>query len=122
MALAFFLLGLFQAANCGEPPQYVNKLSLQAAVVMEKIASRSPKELGSEVELAEWARARLAWIALRRLEGREKEALRIFLGCGEVCGKYGPEKEWQAEKAWGCPKKREAVPCLSKTKARKPPR
>jgi len=113
-----------------EPPIYVNNLSVEAGQAMEKIAGRDPSGIKSEAELVEWARARLAWISLRRLQGREKEALSIFEGCGQVCEKYGSETECAAARAWGCQKKREAKPCLSpssnpsdkKTKAQKPSR
>ena len=117
-------------ASAQEPPVYVNNLSVEAGQAMAKIAGRDPSGIQSEAELVEWARARLAWISLRRLQGREKEALSIFEGCGQVCEKYGSEKEWAAARAWGCQKKREAKPCLpsssnpsdKKTKAQKPSR
>lgn len=125
--LAIILMGGLALAQ--EPPVYVNNLSVEAGQAMEKIAGRDPSGIQSEAELVEWARARLAWISLRRLQGREKEALTIFEGCGQVCEKYGSEKEWAAARAWGCQKKREAKPCLStsnpsdkKTKAQKPSR
>jgi len=119
-SLLFWSTAVFSASST---PVYVNNLSIQAASAMEKIASRDPKKLQSELELREWARARLAWIALKRLQGRDTEAIVIFEGCGEFCQKHGPEKEWLAQKEWGCQKKREANPCLSlKTKAQKPPR
>jgi hypothetical protein len=113
-----------------EPPIYVNNLSVEAGQAMERIAGRDPSDIKSEAELVEWARARLAWVSLRRLQGREKEALSIFEGCARICEKYGAEKEWAAAQAWGCQKKREAKPCLSsssipsdkKTKAQKPSR
>lgn len=112
-----------------EPPIYVNNLSVEAGQAMAKIAGRDPTGIKSEAELVEWARARLAWISLRRLQGREKEALEIFEGCAQVCEKYGSEKEWAAARAWGCQKKREAKSCLppsnpsdKKTKAQKPSR
>ena len=103
----------------------MNKQSLEASQAMDKVAKRDPHSLESEADLVDWARARIAWIALRRLQGRESEALTIFEGCEEICKKYGPEKEWRAAKTWGCQKKREAKPCLSssshkKTKAQKP--
>lgn len=93
-------------ASAQEPPIYVNNLSVEAGQAMAKIASRDPSGIKSEAELVEWARARLAWIALRRLQGQEKEALAIFEGCGQTCEKYGSEKEWSAARAWGCQKKR----------------
>lgn len=123
----FFLSFLLVTPAFGQDaPVYVNKNSTEAGLVMKKIADKDPKTLSSETELVEWARARLAWVSLSRLLGREKEALTIFEECGDVCGKYGPEKEWAAVKEWGCQKKREARPCLSlsiptKTKAQKPP-
>lgn len=124
MALHILLFMAFSLpALAAENAVYVNSLSTQAAKAMEEQASKDPKSLTSETELSEWAKARLAWIALKRLQGREKEALVIFEGCGEFCQKFGSEKEWEAHRAWGCQKKREANPCLSlKTKAQKPPR
>lgn len=124
LPLLIFLLGPLGLAQ--EPPVYVNNLSAEAQRAMEKISTRDPKAL-SEAELVEWARARLAWVALLRLQGREKDALQVFGGCAEFCEKFGPEREWAAAKSWGCPKKREAKPCLSsssnkKTKAQKPSR
>lgn len=119
-SLLFWSIAVCSASST---PLYVNNLSTQATFAMEKIASSNPKTLQSELELREWAKARLAWIALKRLQGRDSEAMLIFEGCGEFCQKYGPEKEWRAQKSWGCQKKREANPCLSsKTKAQKPPR
>ncbi len=101
----------------------MNTLSLEAAKAMERLSQQNPKKL-SEAEKIEWARARLAWIALKRLQGQEGEALQIFQGCQGFCEKYGPEKEWKSVRAWGCAKKREAIPCLSgstKAKTQKPP-
>lgn len=125
--LAIFLVGGLAFAQ--EPPIYVNNLSLEASQAMAKIAGRDPNGIKSEAELVEWARARLAWISLRRLQGQEKEALAIFEGCGQVCERYGSEREWAAARAWGCQKKREAKVCLPpsnpsdiKTKAQKPSR
>lgn len=124
LALAGSLLFGF-LASAQEPPVYVNNLSVEAGQAMEKIAGRDPSTLKSEAEKVEWARARLAWISLRRLQGREKEAISLFEGCGQICESHGPEKEWAAARAWGCQKKREAKVCLSpspnkKTKAQKP--
>ena len=122
-ALLALVPGLALAA---EPPKYVNTLSADAVAVMQKIVSRDSATLKTDAEKGEWASARLAYISLRRLQGQEDEALRIFAGCTEICAKYGPEKEWGALKEWGCQKKREANPCLpsnsTKTKAQKPPR
>lgn len=110
------------AAPSFSSPLSGNELSTKAAAALEATASRDPKSL-SDVELAEWANARITWIALKRLQGREAEALEIFSGCAGYCEKHGPEAEWRAQKAWGCQKKREANPCLSsKTKAQKPSR
>ena len=108
-----------------ELPVFVNMRSLEAGQAMEKIAGRDPSKIQTEAELVDWARARLAWVSLKRLQGRENEALSIFEGCLTFCEKYGPEKEWASIKAWGCQKKREAKLCLSqsslkKTKAQKP--
>ena len=129
---AFGLLvpGLGQA---NDDLNYLNTSSFAARKNLEKILSANPDELPTDAERIGWARARLAAISLARLQGRELDARKLFVGCGEWCEKYGPEAEWKAVKAWGCEKKREAelIPCLSpsrasslleKTKAQKPPR
>lgn len=103
------------------PPAYVNTFSLDAANVMRKIAGRPVEELKTDAERMEWARARLAWIALARLQGQEAEALKIFSDCGDICGRFGPEKEWDATRSWGCGRQPGALPCApKKTKAQKP--
>jgi hypothetical protein len=99
----------------GSGQQFV---SLVARRNMEKIAVRDPAKL-SESELVEWTKARLAWIALSRLEGREDEALRLFAGCGKFCVAYAPDQEWAALKAWGCARKKNASPCRKKDKSQK---
>ncbi len=114
-----FAAGLVAAAAS---PLSGNELSSKAASALEAVATRNTQSL-SEAELTEWANARITWIALKRLQGREAEALVIFAGCETYCEKYGPAAEWRAQKTWGCQKKREANPCLSpKTKAQKPSR
>jgi hypothetical protein len=102
---------LFTVLALAAPDQpYVNTTSVQADQKMQRIASKDPSKL-PEPEKIEWVRARLAWIALRRLEGREAEAVRLFEGCGRYCGKYGPEKEWEKVRDWGCRKNKKALPC-----------
>lgn len=88
-------------ASAETPLPYTDTNSVQALRNLEKISAKDPKKC-SEAEGAEWARARFAWIALLRLEGKEKQALNVFSGCGKFCEKWGPEKEWPALKAWGC--------------------
>jgi hypothetical protein len=92
------------------PPSYTDRNSVQAARHLEAWASRQPEKL-SETERGEWVRARFAWIALLRLEGKVPEALAAFEGCGTYCAKHGPSEEWKALKAWGCGKKKNAKPC-----------
>lgn len=115
------LLFVWPLLLAAAPPIYVNTFSVEAAKGMEKIGGRPVAELTSDAERMEWARARLAWIALTRLQGQEAEALKIFSGCGDICGRFGPEKEWASTRSWGCGRQPGALPCApKKTKAQKP--
>ncbi len=111
--LLFSLLWLAPVglAESAEPLlTYTDTNSVQAKRNLEKIAGKDPATL-NEAEGAEWARARFAWIALLRLEGKEKEARTVFSGCKKFCEKWGPEKEWPALKAWGCAREKSAESC-----------
>jgi hypothetical protein len=126
-----FLFLLFAAisipAVAADDHSYLNTGSFEAKKNLSRILAANPLHLPTDAERAEWAKARLAAISLARLQAREADAIQLFEGCGTWCGKYGPEAEWRAVKAWGCQKKREAKPCLPlssssvKTKAQKPP-
>lgn len=106
----------FGACALAEEPTYLNAFSVDAMAAAQKIASRPVAQLKTDTEKLDWARARLAWIALLRLQGREEDALRVFSGCAKLCQKHGPEQEWAAVRAWGCGQKKEALPCASKAK------
>ncbi len=99
---------------------YIEGNVVQAARVLEGICSKDFNDLAGEAEQVEWVKARLAWIALERLRGRDEEALRICSACDLYCERHAPEREWAALRAWACGKKKEANPCLKKTKAQKP--
>lgn len=101
------------AAPPPEPGAYVNVLSVEAVRAMEKIAGKDPASLHEAAELGEWARARLAWVSLARLQGREEEALRIFAGCRQVCREHGPAAEWTTARTWACAKRKDLEPCRS---------
>lgn len=118
--MLLLLLSYLAFAGDESPSLYIETNAVQAARVMKGICSKDFGSLKGEGERLEWVRARLAWIALERLQGRDEEALRIFEGCGGHCAGYAPEKEWSALKEWACGKKKEAKPCLSNTKAQKP--
>lgn len=103
-----FLLGSvlsFAATGGGDALNYTDTNSVQAARNLKQLTSQDPKTLREE-EGVVWARARFAWVALLRLEGKDKEAEAVFAGCGNgkvnFCKKWGPEKEWKKMKAWGC--------------------
>jgi hypothetical protein len=108
---ALFFLTAAYAQN--STPNLTDINSAEARRNLEKVASRSADGL-SEAELVEWTKARLAWIALNRLEGREDEALKLFSGCGKTCAHYAPDKEWKALQAWGCSKAGKIPPCRQK--------
>lgn len=116
--LLFFVLS--PASLAAGEATYLNANAWEAQKITAGIIAADPGQLGTEAEKIEWARARLAAISLARLQAREEEALKLFLGCGKVCEKYGKESEWKAVKAWGCQKKRDTSVCLLKTKAQKP--
>lgn len=110
--LLLFLAGAFAKAEAPvSSSPYVNTLSVEAERGLSRVAGKDPKKLESDADRAEWARARLAWISLARLQGREKDALKLFEECEKVCEKFGPAEEWKAVKAWGCAKKKGAHPC-----------
>ncbi len=100
------------AARPEEPvPVYTDINSVQALRNLEKITGRNPKGM-AESELSAWVRARMARIALLRLEGRVEEALSVFGECGRYCEMHGPTEEWRALKSWGCGKRAKAAPCV----------
>ena len=99
--LAFALILPFAALAEEGIVTYTDTNSIHAQKVLEKLASRDPALL-KDAERAEWARARLAWVALLRLEGKEEEASKVLEGCAQACRKWGPEKEWLAAKDWAC--------------------
>ncbi|MGZ3657946.1 MAG: hypothetical protein ACXVB9_10480 [Bdellovibrionota bacterium] len=109
MMLRLGLLLIFRAlAFAAGPvvaPPYTDTNSEQALRNMRLICSRDPSAL-SEAEGVEWVRARFAWVALLRLQNKDKEAVEVFAGCTKVCEKWGPSSEWAALKKWGCARKR----------------
>jgi|GEM_PF-4557503 len=108
---AFLALLLSLSALAQESvPSYTDTNSVQALRNLEQIAGKNPKKL-PDAELVEWVRARFAWIALLRLEGKIPEALKVFEGCEAYCVKHGPSEEWKALRAWGCGKSKAASPC-----------
>lgn len=118
--LLALLAGALALAAPEKAALYIEGNVVQAARLLEGICSKDFNDLAGEAEQVEWVKARLAWVSLERLRGREEEALRIFSACDVYCEKHAPEKEWASLKAWACGKKKEANPCLSKTKAQKP--
>ncbi len=109
----WLLLSLF-LPDPGLSETYLNANQVQARRLMEKIAKQPYSQLASDPERNEWARARLAWVALERLAGNEKAALEIFAGCERFCEKYGPESEWVATKKWACQKQPKQKICRGK--------
>ena len=101
------------APPSSESSAHVSVLSVEALRAMEKIAGKDPATLHDPAALSEWARARLAWVSLARLQGREEEALRVFARCEQVCREHGPEAEWKTARAWACAKRRDLEPCRS---------
>lgn len=93
-----------------EPVTFTETNSVQALRNLEAIGKNDPAKM-KEPELVEWVRGRFAWIALLRLEGREKEAAEVFAGCAAYCARHGRSAEWKALKEWGCRKKKTAEPC-----------
>jgi hypothetical protein len=118
--LFWLLVSALAAAAPEQASLYIEGNAVQSARTLESICAKDFKSLAAEAEQLEWVKARLAWISLERLRGQEAEALKIFAGCGNYCEKHAPEREWRSLKAWACGKKKEAIPCLSKTKAQKP--
>lgn len=117
----FLLLFAVSRASFGAgEASYLNANAWDAQKITAGVISADPKTLPTTVEKAEWVRARLAAIALARLQAKEDEALKLFEGCGQTCEKHGRGAEWKAVKAWGCQKKRDTDVCLLKTKAQKP--
>ena len=96
--------------------------SFEARRNARKILAQEPNSLETEAEKASWSQALLASVALERLEGDDAAALKLLARCGDICGKFGSEKDWRAEMAWACAKKKETSYCLPEsTKAQKPP-
>lgn len=110
MSVLLTLLLTFAAFGQESALPYTDTNSVQALRNLKQIAGKSPKKL-PEPELVEWVRARFAWIALLRLEGKVQDALKVFEGCESYCAKHGPSEEWKALRDWGCGKKKAAPPC-----------
>lgn len=92
--LAFVLCLVSVTALAGETRLF------EAEKKFSQAASRPFAELKTELEKKEWAEARLSWIALERLRGRNTSALQIWNGCKAYCEKYGKKSSWQAVKDW----------------------
>jgi len=99
------------AAPSAPDSPFVNAPSVDAERALRRMASADPSSLTSDAEKQKWAKARLAWIALARLQGRDDEALKIFGGCAGWCEKNGPKEEWAGAKAWACARDPKAGPC-----------
>ena len=120
----FFCMGAQAetAPNISSEQVFSEKNAIEAARTFKKITDDDFQALKTDDQRQKWVSARLAWIALERLKGQEEEAIRIFSGCIEgSCEKFGQKNEWIAVKTWACGKKKEAIPCLHKTEAPKPP-
>ena len=114
MIFLLFWLGVAdpaQGAGPDSPPSYTDVSSAEALRTLEKLCARDPAALRDD-EGVEWAKARFAMVALLRLQGKDKEAMDAFAGCGSYCRKWGSSAEWKALRKWGCAKKKDAIPCL----------
>ena len=112
---ALFLAGLLSSpafgAEAAKPAPYLDQLSVEATRALHARAGRDPGTLRGDEEKKDWAAARLAWIALARLQAKEAEALTVFRGCEKLCEKYGNASEWKATKGWACAKDPKASAC-----------
>lgn len=112
---AIWLSLLFPLIGSSSEPSlaYTDTNSVQARRNLEKILLGNPASL-SEVEGVEWVRARFALVALLRLQGNEKEALKVFRLCDVYCERWGPPTEWVALRRWGCGQAKDAEFCRKK--------
>lgn len=84
------------------PEPFVNAPSVEAERALKRMAGAESSTLKTDAERERWAKARLAWISLTRLQSRDEEAMRLFAGCADLCEKFGPKEEWEGAKAWAC--------------------
>ena len=107
MNALFCLIWVAIAAAAGhEEPTYLNVNAWEAQKTTAEIIAVDPAHLTTAAEKIDWARARLAAIALDRLQGKEAEALQLYAGCAKICEKYGEAAEWKGVKGWAEAKKK----------------
>jgi hypothetical protein len=117
----FLSLILFSFSLAKEEPVFVNRVASEAEKNMNQVLLKSFSTLKTEDEKRSWNSAALAKIALKRLQGKELEAIAVFDSCAESCRKFGNSSEWLALNAWACERRAKTAQCPEKTKTRKPP-
>lgn len=90
---------------------YTDVNMIEARRNLEKVIASPFTSQYTEAEKVEWVKARLALIALERLQGNEAKALKIFDDCGNYCAKFAAASEWDALKRWACSRNSSAKPC-----------
>lgn len=117
----FLLLLLFAASARADAPAKqlfsdpgVDARSIEAERTLARIAGAEISSLKTKEEKEKWAGARLAWIALSRLQGRDEEAMKIFAGCEKLCRDFGSKAEWKAAVAWSCGRDAKRPECPKK--------
>jgi hypothetical protein len=120
MKILLSLMLVFLSFAKGEPV-FVNRVASEAEKNMNLMLEKPFSTLKTEEEKRNWNSAALAKIALKRLQGREIEALRVFESCGDSCRKFGSSTEWLAVNTWACERRAKSAQCPEKTKTRKPP-
>ena len=93
---------------------YTDVNMIEARRNLEKVIASDYSAQYTEAEKVEWVKARLALIALERLQGNEAKALKVFDDCREYCGKFAASGEWGSLKKWACSKNPNAKPCAKK--------
>lgn len=105
-AICLLFVSIPAWAGHEEPQAYLNVNAWEAQKTTAEIIAVDPAHLTTAAEKIDWARARLAAIALARLQGKEADALKLYAGCAKVCEKYGEAAEWKGVRNWAEAKKK----------------
>lgn len=96
----FFLFTTLWAAGKGD---YLDATVVRSDQILMELVQKGPKTLAKRKEdKAKLAEANLALVALRRMQGRDKEAFDVLKKCANLCSEFGGKGEWEASREWAC--------------------
>jgi len=92
-----FLISTVWAAGKGD---YLDATVVRSDQRLMELVQMAPGK--GKGGLQKWADANLALVALRRMQGRDKEAYELLKKCAGRCRDFGAKGEWESSREWAC--------------------